>query len=669
MASVFAAQASADSTEGRYIVVLKDSVKHPGAVAEDQADETGGDVSLIYRSALKGYAATLPKDEVETLEEDPSVDYVTPDRKVETLSQTIPTGVERIGADSNPSFQINGVDDLRVDADVAVIDTGIDYTHPDLNVVARTNCVPANEGETKASSCVDNSGTDGFGHGTHVAGTIGALDNGIGVVGVAPGVRLWAVRALNNYGGGYESWIVAGVDWVTAHASQIEVANMSLGCGCELPALEKAISASVNAGVVYAVSAGNESENAKYISPAKNPDVITVSALADYDGKPGAEAEPTCNYDGADDSLASFSNYGAGVDVAAPGVCILSTAPTGGSVLFPESETGYGTLSGTSMAAPHVAGAAAVLAEKSNPNSKSDVEAIRQTIVNAGSSGWTDTSGDGVKEPLLDVSNEGVFNPTIPKPTVKTEAPWKVVRLGAYMRGTVNPNGFATTFNIEYGTTTSYGSIAPGPGWLIAHELGSGTSDIPITEWVGGLAPDTTYHYRMAATNAGGTSYGEDTEFTTSATAFEGMVHLNSPYLGAIDCAMYGLIELNEGALDGGTLTELGFRACGSGTFYLQNCGLEVAYEGGEVSGDVETSTASIDGLHLTMTYRGPTCYADNLHWHLTGSIGGEFFEGEEESELVVDGSSLLYEDWQMFGTSMAMSGTLYIEGPPKLVP
>jgi hypothetical protein len=250
--------------------------------------------------------------------------------------------------------------------------------------------------------CVANSGSDECGHGTHVAGTIGAIDNGEGVVGVAPGARLWAVKVLNSFCGGTEEGIAAGVDWVTAHASEIEVANMSLGCrvsGCSLPAVEKAINTSIEAGVVYVVAAGNENEDAKQHSPSKVASAITVSAIADYDGKAGGLSSYSCVNAGLDDQRASFSNYGTVVDIAAPGVCILSTLPG----------KGYGKATGTSMASPHVAGAAAVLAAQQNPNSKADVEAIRTKLVNAGNKGWTDTSGDGVQEPLLDVSSELTF--------------------------------------------------------------------------------------------------------------------------------------------------------------------------------------------------------------------------------------------------------------------
>jgi subtilisin family serine protease/sugar lactone lactonase YvrE len=493
--AIFAATAAA-SEEGRYIVVLKDSVEHPGAVAEDQTEETDGELGFVYRHALSGYSAILPQAEVEALEEDPRVAYVSPDHKVEAFSQTIPTGISRIGAAGNASIDIDGSDADPINADVAVIDTGVDYTHPDLNVVARTDCSKGTETEV---TCVDNSGTDTEWHGTHVAGTIGALDNGIGVVGVAPGARIWSVKVLGT-GINWESELTAGVDWVTARASQIEVANMSLGCGCSLPVTEEAIEASMEEGVVYVVAAGNNSADAKFFSPGRNPNVITVSAIADYDGQPGGKGGLGCAGWGSDDTRATFSNFGSVVDVAAPGACIPST--------FPGGE--YGLDSGTSMAAPHVAGAAALLASTSNPSSKEDVEAIRDEIVEAGNFEWTDTSGDGVQEPLLDVSDELLFFVGAP-PTAITDS--KVTYLhhrAARVAGTIQPNGLNTRCKVEYGTTTAYGESASCGD--VSFESKSASVSVSLTD----LRADTLYHFRVVALNGKGTAYGEDQTFTTA---------------------------------------------------------------------------------------------------------------------------------------------------------
>src|SRR5262249_26520712 len=186
----------------------------------------------IYTAALKGFSARVPEAALALLESDPDVAYVEPDRYVEAFAQTLPTGIDRIDADTNANIGINSTDDKRIDVDVAVVDTGVG-PHPDLNVVSSVNCTIGGPLAQRCSS----GGSDDNGHGTHVAGTIAALDNGSGVVGVAPGARLWSVKVLNRQGIGYMSWIVAGIDYVTANADAIEVANMSLGCECTSSAL------------------------------------------------------------------------------------------------------------------------------------------------------------------------------------------------------------------------------------------------------------------------------------------------------------------------------------------------------------------------------------------------------------------------------------------------
>lgn len=377
----------------RYIVVLENAAGNPGAVAAEHARRYGAETAFVYRHALSGYAASMTARAAAGVARDPRVASVEVDQMVSAFDHAeLPTGVDRTsspdGKHATAGHQtIDGVDDVRVDVDIAIIDTGIDDTHPDLNVVAKADCTG---GGPFGGSCTTGSGSDGNGHGTHVAGSAAALDNGVGVVGVAPGARLWAVKVLSDSGSGYMSWIVAGVDWVTARADSIDVANMSLGCECTSSALDNAIKNSVAAGVTYAVAAGNSEKSASRFSPANHPDVITVSALADFDGVSGGLGSQTCRND-QDDTLADFSNWGSLVEVAAPGVCIRSTVPGG-----------YATYSGTSMASPHVAGAAGLLASGSSALAPAQ---IRTKIIATGNTNWTDDSGDGIQEPLLDVSH------------------------------------------------------------------------------------------------------------------------------------------------------------------------------------------------------------------------------------------------------------------------
>ncbi len=391
--------AAANPTAESYIIVFKDSV-NPTDAAHGLAKAYGLQTGFIYEHALKGMSALVPEGRLTALQHDPRVKYVEKDTEVHLEAQTVPTGIERIFADGNPNIAINSTDDFRVDVDVAVIDTGIDFQHPELNVMGGINCTLGN---LFSAVCADGGDDDHY-HGTHVAGTIGAFDNGSGVVGVAPGARLWAVKVLNKRGSGYTSWIVAGIDWVTAHADTIEVANMSLGGSGFNQAEYDAIQGAVNAGVAFAVAAGNENDDANNYSPGGFDNVLSVSALADFNGLPGGGAPYTCRTD-VDDTLADFSNWGPQVDIAAPGVCILST--------YPLEKGEYGTISGTSMASPHVAGALALLASRNNPNNATDVYALYNTIKTTGNSNWIDDSGDGIKEPLLDVSNTSIFNPVL----------------------------------------------------------------------------------------------------------------------------------------------------------------------------------------------------------------------------------------------------------------
>ena len=377
---------------GSYIVVFKDTV-NARATVPDVAKAYGLQVGFTYEHALKGMSAQVPEGRLNVLRHDPRVKYVEEDREVHIDAQDVPTGVERIFADSNTAIDIDGTDDYRVDVDVAVIDTGIDLQHPDLNVQTGINCTT----KIFRTVCVAGGDDDHY-HGTHVAGTVGALDNGIGVVGVAPGARVWPVKVLNSQGSGYESWIVAGIDWVAANANTFEVANMSLGGAGYSQAEYDAIQGAVDAGVAFAVAAGNSDDDANNYSPGGFNNVLSVSALADFNGLPGGGAASTCRAD-QDDTLADFSNWGPEVDIAAPGVCIRSTYPI---------ELGeYGTISGTSMASPHVAGALALLASGSNPGGAADVYALYNQVKTTGNYNWNDDSGDGIKEPLL-VANQGV---------------------------------------------------------------------------------------------------------------------------------------------------------------------------------------------------------------------------------------------------------------------
>jgi subtilisin family serine protease len=387
--------------DDRWIVLLRPGADLAGL--SERAKAMGVRADRTFRHAVRGFAAPLSHGQLARLRGDPAVAAVVRDEVIGIQGQSMPTGVRRVFAPKSPVAKIDGLDE-RVDADVAIVDTGIDPLHPDLNVVGGVNCSTADR----------SAWWDENGHGTHVAGTVGALDNAIGVVGVAPGVRLWSVRILDAGGWGRLSWYVCGLDWITAmrdpaDASRplFEAVNMSvaksgsddLDCGnTNKDAIHQAICRLVGSGVTVVAAAGNNAFNASKLVPASYDEVITVSALADTDGKPGALGGNRCyswgTYD-RDDTFADFSNFGRDVDLIAPGKCIWST----------RRNATYGYSSGTSMATPHVTGAVALYKASRPLATPAEVKRALQAL---GNLGWkTGSDPDAYHERLLDVSGLG----------------------------------------------------------------------------------------------------------------------------------------------------------------------------------------------------------------------------------------------------------------------
>ncbi|MBM3776578.1 MAG: S8 family peptidase [Acidobacteria bacterium] len=276
----------------------------------------------VYSAALRGFSARLSAREIEQLENDALVRYIEPDGTMSVVAQTLPWGIDRVNADISSTLAGNGSGAVS-GVNIYVIDTGV-ATHQDINMVRHVNFV----GFGTNSDC--------NGHGTHVAGTIAARDNTVDVVGVVPGAPVTGVKVLGCNGSGTTSGVIKGIDWVTANHSKPAVANMSLGGGAS-QALDDAVRRSVAAGVFYAIAAGNSGADACLQSPARagagtDNGILTVAAMDINNAEP------------------SWSNFGSCVDIWAPGVNILSTSRTGGTI----------TMSGTSMAAPHGAGAAAL---------------------------------------------------------------------------------------------------------------------------------------------------------------------------------------------------------------------------------------------------------------------------------------------------------------------
>jgi subtilisin family serine protease len=336
-----AAAPSANGAEA-YIVVLKDGTD-PGEVAAEHARGHGAEVRHVYRAALNGYAAQIPAARLGGLRADPRVAYVEADGVARTTAQTLPWGINRIDADVSSTLAGNGSGAVGT-VNAYVIDSGVS-AHADLNLVAHGNWT----GDGKNYDC--------NGHGTHVAGTVGAKDDANHVVGAAPGVALTGLKVLGCDGSGSMSNVIAAVDWVTTYAKKPAVANMSLSGGA-LKSLDDAVRKSASNGVLYVVAAGNSGADACNYSPARagagtNNGIVTVAATNSKNKEP------------------SWSNYGSCVDIWAPGVSILSTYSNGGTTY----------MSGTSMASPHVAGAGGLYLSKNTTVSSATAEEVLKTNV------------------------------------------------------------------------------------------------------------------------------------------------------------------------------------------------------------------------------------------------------------------------------------------------
>ncbi|MEX0889300.1 MAG: S8 family serine peptidase, partial [Chloroflexota bacterium] len=435
----------------------------PAAEASGLAQGAGGRVGLVYEHALTGFQFHGSAAAAAALAQSPRVRAVEADRAVNPTEEFLPYGVMRVDGyriDPPPGAYQEAYRGAGVR--IGILDSGIDLSHPDLaaqvDLGLGKNCVGPGQPQ------------DGYGHGTHVAGTAGAPLNGVGVVGVAAEARLVPVKVLDDSGSGSVALLLCGIEHLIAlktdgdPTNDVPIANMSLGADgvagdCVTDALHEAICRGSAAGIVFVAAAGNSAANASTARPAAFPEVIAVSALADFDGEPGGVAG--CGFEvipgvfECDDTFAFFSNFGSVVDVMAPGVWTYSTW-TGG---------GYEFANGTSMAAPHVAGVVAIMKAVDPTITPAAAAALLTQSGECPNQAWADADGtpgcigqglwaddpDGTAEPLVNAlrAAQAAAHPVGPGATFVPLSPARLLdsRFGTGLSGKFNA-GVPRTFQV-----------------------------------------------------------------------------------------------------------------------------------------------------------------------------------------------------------------------------
>ena len=348
----------AELVPGQYIVVLKASAPAT-QIMNALVPMPGVELRHVYAAALNGFAARLSPAALAELRANPNVAYIEQDQfiRVDATETGATWGIDRIDQRALPLSTTYSWASTGAGVTAYIIDTGINATHNEFGGRASVAFDAVNDGRN---------GVDCNGHGTHVSGTVGGA-----TYGVAKGVQLRAVRVLDCAGSGTTSGVIAGIDWVTAHHASPAVANMSLGGGAST-ALDNAVTASISSGVTYAIAAGNSNRNACNYSPARAGAAITVGATTTTDGR------------------ASYSNYGSCLDIFAPGSGITSS--------WIGSNTATNTISGTSMATPHVAGVAALYLQT---HATASPASVRNALVANGTTGKVTSAGNGSPNVLL----------------------------------------------------------------------------------------------------------------------------------------------------------------------------------------------------------------------------------------------------------------------------
>lgn len=370
---------SAKPVPGQYIVVLKNDISDVDVTAETLSRRYEAQLKHVYKSALKGFVVNMPEAQLERLAAEDAVNFIEEDSltSIETTQDNATWGLDRIDQRNLPINAAYNYETAGQGVTAYILDTGIRISHTDFGGRARISYDAIGDGQN---------GFDCHGHGTHVAGTVGS-----NTYGVAKAVSLVAVRVLPCSGGGMVSQLIMGIDWVTANHVGPSVANISITASGISTALEQSVTQSINSGVVYSVAAGNNNLDACNYSPAHTPKALTVAATA------------------SNDSRASYSNYGSCVDLFAPGTAITS--------LSNGDDVSTRVMSGTSMASPHVAGAAALYLS-TNPSATPGT--VASALTSSASADKLSSVGTGSPNSLLySLAITGTTNPppTDPPPT------------------------------------------------------------------------------------------------------------------------------------------------------------------------------------------------------------------------------------------------------------
>ncbi len=471
LAPMMAKQPGGKYIDGAYIVVLNDDVKETEVDGESDriCKQRKSKKNRSFKYALKGFSVNLSAVEIEEVRKDPRVKYIEQDQVVTTVAiQTTPSilwGLDRLDQPTLPLSGTYTYEKTGSTVDAYIFDTGIKLDHTEFTGRLDTGYNSVNIGASR---------NDANGHGTHVAGTVGGK-----TYGVAKQIKLIPVKVLGDNGFGTNAGVIAGVDWAVGHhvVNKPAVGNMSLGGGAS-QASDDAVRRAINDGIVMCVAAGNSNVDAINSSPARTPEAITVGATTSADAR------------------ASFSNYGSVVDIFAPGFEITSAWIT--------SSTAINTISGTSMACPHVAGVAALYLENNLGTTTAQIEtALKNNAVLGIITGLP--AGSGTANRLLQSSFTPPPPPTIPVPP--TQISPANAALGVLLTGSLTWNAVSTaiSYEVEVSTVQDFATTS-------FNRTGITPTSTPLS----GLTNGTVYYWRVRSRNiAGSSDWSATRSFTT----------------------------------------------------------------------------------------------------------------------------------------------------------